>query len=87
MNSCIRFNLYDIDSETTLESLINEIKMSFFHRAKCIIQTEDYKRSFKNMFVIIEVVGEEEKINDAIKETEFVFKKRCEICDWEKWDS
>ena len=85
MYRCIRFNLYDFDSSTTISELVDEIKMSFFHRAECRISTEEYRRSENNMFVIIEVRGKKEAIEEAIKETQYEFDKKCIKSDNESW--
>ena len=85
MYKCIRFNLYDIYRDTMIDELVQEINMSFSLRAKCKIHTEDYKRSENNMFVIIEVNGEEDAIEEAIEETQFVFDKKCVKSDHDSW--
>lgn len=82
---CIRFNLYDIHRDTKIAQLVDEIKMSFCSRAKCEISTEDYKRSQNNMFVIVEVIGNKESIDEAIKETQYIFSKKCKESDHQNW--
>lgn len=82
---CIRFNLYDIRKDTTIADLVSEIKMSFISRAKCEIATEEYKRSENNMFVVVEVFGEREAIDEAVKESQFMFNRMCEKSDNQHW--
>lgn len=82
---CIRFNLYDIYKNTIIHDLVDEIKLSFFHRANCKIHTEEYKRSQNNMFVVIEVFGDTNYIEQAIKESQYFFSKKCKESNHEVW--
>jgi len=77
MYRCIRFNLYDINNDTTIAKLESEIKMSFVQRAQCELRTEEYKRSYKNMFVVIEIFGDKNIVEHSIKETKYYFNKWC----------
>lgn len=78
MEKKVAFHLQNTHNYVKINYLVDEVIMSFNHRAKAKIITEEYTRSGKDMIVSLHIEGEETSVNEAIKETKWIFNQWCE---------
>lgn len=81
-SATIKFELFE--AKTTIPDLVSKVDL-YFNKNQCEVYTEDYKRSFTHLFVIIQVKGIKDSIKEAIKEFNLMYKERCEKLEHRTW--